>query len=76
MIEGVLRHCTDATIDRQYTGTHGQNLVGSAFAHLLGFRLLPRMKNVAHQKLARLDAETPVPGCLADMVSDKVINWS
>jgi TnpA family transposase len=39
MIEGVLRHCTDATIDRQYTDTHGQNLVGFAFAHLLGFRL-------------------------------------
>lgn len=34
MIEGVLRHCTDASHDRQYTDTHGQNLVG--FAHLLG----------------------------------------
>ncbi|MEU7912275.1 Tn3 family transposase [Microbispora bryophytorum] len=44
MIEGVLRHCTDAAIDRQYTDTHGQSLVGFAFAHLLGFKLLPRMK--------------------------------
>ena len=41
MMEGVLRHCTDATIDRQYTDTHGQSLVGFAFSHLLGFKLLP-----------------------------------
>ncbi|MEV5576895.1 Tn3 family transposase [Spirillospora sp. NPDC052269] len=75
MIEGVLRHCTDASIDRQYTDTHGQNLVGFAFAHLLGFRLLPRMKNIARQKLARVQAGDPVPGCLADMVADKPINW-
>jgi TnpA family transposase len=75
MIEGVLRHCTDAAIDRQYTDTHGQNLVGFAFAHLLGFKLLPRMKNIAHQKLARADAGDPVPEQLAGMVSDKVIDW-
>jgi TnpA family transposase len=75
MIEGVLRHCTDASIDRQYTDTHGQNLVGFAFAHLLGFRLLPRMKNIARHKLARVQAGDPVPGCLADMVADKPINW-
>ena len=48
MIEGVLRHCTDATIDRQYTDTHGRvGRSGSLSPHLLGFRLLPRMKNVA-----------------------------
>ncbi|OUC98675.1 Tn3 family transposase [Streptosporangium minutum] len=73
MIEGVLRHCTDATIDRQYTDTHGQNLVDFAFSHLLGFKLLPRMKNVSHQKLVRVDAEQPVPTCLADIVSERTI---
>jgi TnpA family transposase len=75
MIEGVLRHCTDATIDRQYTDTHGQNLVGFAFARLLGFKLLPRMKNVAHQKLARVAAGDAVPEQLAPMVADRVIDW-
>lgn len=30
MIEGVLRHCTDATIDRHYTDTHGRSVVGLA----------------------------------------------
>ncbi|MEV5707972.1 Tn3 family transposase [Actinoallomurus sp. NPDC052274] len=75
MIEGVLRHCTDAAIDRQYTDTHGQNLVGFAFAHLLGFKLLPRMKNIAHQKLARAGADDEVPACLAGMTSDRTIDW-
>ncbi|WP_030164024.1 Tn3 family transposase [Spirillospora albida] len=75
MIEGVLRHCTDATIDRQYTDTHGQNLVGFAFSHLLGFKLLPRMKNVAHQKLVRVEAGEPVPDVLAGMVADRAIDW-
>lgn len=75
MIEGVLRHCTDATIDRQYTDTHGQSLVGFAFAHLLGFRLLPRMKNVAHQKLVKVDADDTVPSNLTGMVADRPVNW-
>ena len=75
MIEGVLRHCTDASIDRQYTDTHGQSLVGFAFAHLLGFKLLPRMKNVASQKLVKVDADDEVPACLAGMVSTQAIDW-
>jgi hypothetical protein len=33
MIEGVLRHCTDMVVDRQYTDTHGASIVGFAFAH-------------------------------------------
>jgi TnpA family transposase len=32
MIEGVLRHCTDMEVDRQYTDTHGTSIVGFAFA--------------------------------------------
>ncbi len=75
MMEGVLRHCTDATIDRQYTDTHGQSLVGFAFAHLLNFRLLPRMKNISHQKLVKVDVGDTVPHCLTGMVADKPVNW-
>jgi TnpA family transposase len=36
MIEGVLRHCTDVEIDRQYTDTHGASNIGFAFAHMRG----------------------------------------
>ncbi|MEU6786089.1 Tn3 family transposase [Nonomuraea angiospora] len=75
MMEGVLRHCTDATIDRQYTDSHGQSLVGFAFSYLLGFKLLPRMKNIARQKLVKADADDQVPSCLTGMVADKPIDW-
>ena len=52
MIEGVLRHCTDMEIQRQYVDSHGQSAVGFAFCHLLGFELVPRLKAIARQKLA------------------------
>ncbi|MGZ6870167.1 MAG: transposase, partial [Frankiaceae bacterium] len=55
MIEGVLRHGTDAEIDRNYVDTHGQSSVGFAFTELLGFRLLPRLKNIGTQRLYRPD---------------------
>ena len=41
MIEGVLRHCTEMSVDKNYVDTHGQSEVAFAFSHLLGFRLLP-----------------------------------
>src|SRR3546814_15974772 len=52
MIEGVLRHCTDMEIQRQYVDSHGQSAVGFAFCRLLGFELAPRLKAVARQQLA------------------------
>jgi TnpA family transposase len=51
MIEGVLRHCTDVEIERQYVDTHGQSEVGFAFAHCLGFHLMPRFKDIHRQRL-------------------------
>lgn len=51
MIEGVLRHCTEMSVDKQYVDTHGQSEVGFAFCHLLGFNLMPRLKNIGIQKL-------------------------
>jgi TnpA family transposase len=63
MIEGVLRHCTEMTVDKSYVDSHGQSEVAFAFCHLLGFDLLPRLKNLATQKLyqpeARLAAAYP-----------------
>jgi len=51
MIEGVVKHCTDMDIQRQYTDSHGQTEVAFAFSHLLGFDLAPRIKRIAHMKL-------------------------
>lgn len=51
MIEGVLHHCTDMEVEKQYVDTHGQSTVAFAFCHILGFQLMPRLKNIATQKL-------------------------
>jgi len=73
MIEGVLRHCTDAEIDRNYVDTHGASVVGFAFAHLLGFRLLPRLKNIGSQRLNCVEDKTAYPN-LAPVLT-RPINW-
>ena len=52
MLEGVLRHCADMQIKQQMTDSHGQSEIGFAFSHLLGFRLLPRLKPIHSQRLA------------------------
>lgn len=51
MMEGVLRHCTEMEIERQYVDSHGQSEVAFAFSYILGFDLLPRLKGIAKQKL-------------------------
>ena len=58
MIEGLLRHCTDAEIESNYVDTHGASVVGFAFTELLGFRLLPRLKNIGAIRLYRPDEHT------------------
>ena len=57
MIEGVLRHCTDMEIDKQYVDSHGQSEVAFAFCELLGFSLMPRLKAIAQQKLYLPDSD-------------------
>ena len=46
MMHGVLHHCTEMDVDRQYVDSHGQSTVGFAFCRLLGFQLLPRLKAI------------------------------
>ncbi|HDV5690335.1 TPA: Tn3 family transposase [Legionella pneumophila] len=55
MIEGVLRHCTEMSVQKNYVDTHGQSEVGFAFAHLLGFSLMPRLANLHKQKMAQCE---------------------
>lgn len=62
MIEGVLRHCTDMEVDRHYTDTHGASIVGFAFARMLDFKLMPRLKNIRSAKLYRDRARSSGPG--------------
>ncbi|BAT56791.1 transposase Tn3 family protein (plasmid) [Nostoc sp. NIES-3756] len=53
MIEGVLRHCTNMDVQKNYVDSHGQSEVAFAFTHLLGFQLMPRLKRIKVQKLYR-----------------------
>jgi TnpA family transposase len=53
MIEGLLRHCTNMEVEKNYVDTHGQSEVAFAFCHLLGFQLMPRFKAIHAQKLYR-----------------------
>jgi TnpA family transposase len=76
MIEGVLRHCTDMDVQKNYVDSHGQSEVAIAFCHLLGFELMPRLKNIASQKLFR-----PEAGCAGDYtnltpVLTRPIQWN
>ncbi len=59
MIEGLLRHCTDAEIESSYVDTQGASVVGFAFTELLNFRLLPRLKNIGSICLYRPDDSSP-----------------
>jgi hypothetical protein len=59
MIEGVLRHCTDMVVNRQYVDSHGQSAVAFAFCHVLGFQLLPRLTGIHRQRLSRPEAGQP-----------------
>jgi TnpA family transposase len=74
MIEGVLRHCTEAEIDRNYVDTHGQSAVGFAFTYLLGFQLLPRLKNIGSSRLYLPDAQDGAFPHLAPVLT-RPIRW-
>ena len=37
MIKGVLRHCTQMSVDKNYVDTHGQSEVGFAFSTCSAF---------------------------------------
>ena len=75
MIEGVLRHDTEMEVEKSYVDTHGQSEVGFAFCHLLGFRLLPRLKNLKRQKLYRPSKGEPDNYANLQPVLTRPINW-
>jgi len=75
MIEGLVRHCTDMTVERNYVDSHGQSEVAFAFCTLLGFQLLPRLKGVHAQKLYRPQAGQPGAYPNLGPVLTRPINW-
>jgi TnpA family transposase len=75
MIEGVLRHCTEIIVNKQYVDSHGQSEVAFAFCHLLGFELLPRLKAIHAQKLYRVEAGQPEEYPNLELVLTRAIDW-
>lgn len=75
MIEGVLRHCTEMNVERQYVDSHGQSDVAFGLTHLLGFELMPRLKAIAAQKLYRPVAGRPDDYPKLQPILTRPINW-
>ncbi len=73
MIEGVMRHCTEMAVEKNYVDSHGQSEVAFAFCHLLGFQLMPRLKRIGPQKLYRTDKDDSYEHLTP--ILTRAINW-
>ena len=75
MIEGIIYHSTIAQIEKNYVDSHGQSLVAFAFANILNFDLLPRLKLIGPEKLyiSKAGTESHYPH-LGDILT-RAINW-
>ncbi|MBA3537620.1 MAG: Tn3 family transposase [Tatlockia sp.] len=75
MIEGLLRHCTDMDLQKNYVDTHGASEVGFAFSYMLDFDLLPRFKNIHSQSLYVANKEDLNKYNYLTPVISRAINW-
>lgn len=75
MIEGLLRHCTDMEVEKNYVDSHGQSEVAFAFCHLLGYQLMPRLKAIHSQKLYRPESGMAEAYPNLQPVLTRPINW-
>ena len=54
MVEGTMRHGTSMSLEGNYVDSHGQSEIGFGITRLLGFDLLPRIKQINKVKLYRV----------------------
>ena len=59
MVEGAMRHGTTMDVEGNYVDSHGQSEIGFGVTRLLGFDLLPRIKQINKVKLYRAAAGEP-----------------
>src|ERR1035441_4376232 len=59
VVEGAIRHGTTMKVEGNYTDTHGQSEIGFGITRLLGFDLLPRIKQINKVRLYRPVAGQP-----------------
>jgi TnpA family transposase len=77
MLEGLLRHCSAAQLDTNYVDTRGASVVGFAFCYLLGFNLMPRLKNIGAARLYGPGGpdEAAAWSQLAPVLAGRPIDW-
>ena len=75
MIQGLLRHDTDMAVEKNYVDSHGQSEIAFAFCGLLGFDLLPRLKDLHRQKLYRPEPGGPETYPNLQPALGRAINW-
>jgi TnpA family transposase len=75
MIEGILRHCTQMEVEKNYVDSHSQSEVAFAFCRLLGFDLLPRLKAIHSQRLYRPEVGQPAAYPNLQPVLTRPIDW-
>jgi TnpA family transposase len=74
MIEGVLKHCTQMSVEKNYVDSHGQSEIAFGFCRLLNnIDLLPRLKGISRARLYRVNPEDSYEN-LAPITS-KAIRW-
>ncbi len=56
MIEGAVWHGTTMKVEGNYVDSHGQTEIGFGVTRLLGFDLLPRIKQINKVKLYRVES--------------------
>ncbi len=61
VIDGLLHHETDLTIEEHYTDTAGYTDQVFGLSHLLGFRFAPRLRDLADAKLYTIDKPDQFP---------------
>jgi len=75
MINGVLRHCTEMEVDRQYVDTHGQSTLAFGICRLLGFDLMPRIKGINRMRMHRSMPGLVLPNLDKKVMMPGFINW-
>jgi Tn3 transposase DDE domain len=70
-----MRHCTDMQINKHFVDTHGQSEIAFGFCHLLGFQLMPRLKNMHAQKLHPPEADASETYSNLKLILRQPIKW-
>lgn len=64
------------SVERNYVDSHGVSEVAFAFAHLLGFRLMPRLKRIATQRLYRPRTGKPDAYPNLQSILTRPVDWT